>query len=222
MGGYIGMKPKYLKGYEKQYILHNDKNRFYAKVLLPNENGCMEWVGGKNKNYEKGNHGRFNLSGKQEQAHRFSYKLHYGNIDKDLFVCHKCDNPRCVNPDHLFLGTPKDNMRDMANKKRCKDQFGEKNTQFKITEEMKKEIKQKLSLGIISRTIAKDLKISESSISKIKNGNKVVIKRLKEENVIEIKNMILSGISQYEIANKFNVNQSTISLINSNKSWRNI
>lgn len=61
------------------------------------------------------------------KAHRISYILTYGDFDRSLFVCHKCDNPKCVRPDHLFLGTPKDNADDMTKKGRNKPQKGEKN-----------------------------------------------------------------------------------------------
>jgi hypothetical protein len=57
--------------------------------------------------------GRIRFNGKNELAHRISWMLHYGNIPEEMNVLHKCDNPQYVNPNHLFLGTHKDNMNDM-------------------------------------------------------------------------------------------------------------
>jgi hypothetical protein len=62
-------------------------------------------------------------------AHRVSFMLHKGEIPKDMFVCHSCDNPLCVNPDHLWLGTQSDNIRDMHNKGRFVGNTG--NTGYK-------------------------------------------------------------------------------------------
>lgn len=63
-------------------------------------------------------YGQFNTSIKLVRAHRFSYELHFGKIPQGMFVCHKCDIPNCVNPEHLFLGTPKDNTQDCIRKGR--------------------------------------------------------------------------------------------------------
>lgn len=86
-----------------------DMQRFFTKVnKIPN--GCWEWTGG----YHKFGYGRF----ANNVAHRVSYAYHNGPIPKGLCVCHKCDNPKCVNPEHLFLGTRKDNNLDRTSKGR--------------------------------------------------------------------------------------------------------
>ena len=86
--------------------LETTKKRFYNNILKI-ENGCWEWQKSRNlKGY-----GYFQTLG-QRLAHRVSYIIHNGEFDKKLCVLHRCDNPPCVNPDHLFLGTVNDNNKD--------------------------------------------------------------------------------------------------------------
>lgn len=90
--------------------------RFEEKVMPVTETGCFLWTAHCNKN----GYGTFWTGEKDEYAHRVAWKLYRGNIPKGLCVCHKCDTPSCVSPDHLFIGTRKDNQQDAFQKGRLK------------------------------------------------------------------------------------------------------
>ena len=76
--------------------------------------GCWEWIGAKDKN----GYGVITYKTLPIKAHRYSFSVHYGEILEGMSVLHKCDNPSCVNPEHLFQGTQRDNMHDAIKKKR--------------------------------------------------------------------------------------------------------
>lgn len=96
----------------------NLKTRFFSK--FKQTEGCWNWEGCLSSGY-----GVIGSGGNRMKAHRVSWEIHNGKIPKQKCVCHKCDNPKCVNPDHLFLGTHQKNMDDMISKGRANKAHGE-------------------------------------------------------------------------------------------------
>jgi len=100
--------------------------RFWDKVNKTDS--CWNWI-----SYIQGNYGKFWLNGGPKLAHRVSWELYNDAIPKDMYICHKCDNTICVNPNHLFIGTPKDNTLDMIKKNRQSNRKGEDNGCSKLS-----------------------------------------------------------------------------------------
>jgi hypothetical protein len=106
------------------------ERRFQLQICKMN-NGCWNWTGA----HDKDGYGWIRVSGKQIAAHRYSYTASHGQIPGGMQVLHTCDNPCCVNPDHLFIGTQQNNVDDMIEKGRRANICGEKSILAKLTEE---------------------------------------------------------------------------------------
>ena len=160
----------------KHLTLKSDVNifikRFWEKVDKSPGHGpnydCWIWKGA---TYD-GGYGKFHwIDDRDMGAHRISWTIHYDKIPPKMEVCHTCDNPSCVNPEHLFLGTHKENMKDRERKGRRTPPKGEKNGKARLTEEQVIEIKKALKEGNISGTeLAKIYKVTKVQISYIKLG----------------------------------------------------
>lgn len=126
-------------------LLESVISRFWKYVKK--SDGCWMWTGCTSRGYGT-------LSSKRGQApykaHRLSWIIHYGDISSEVEVCHKCDNPGCVRPDHLFLGTHGDNMLDASAKKRLRmyrHGHGEENNAATLTDEEVKRIREEYTNG---------------------------------------------------------------------------
>jgi hypothetical protein len=89
-------------------------HRFFSKFTQRSPTECWPWTA----TIDRDGYGRMKVGGKSQRAHRLAYALRIGPVPDGLSVLHRCDNPCCVNPDHLWVGTSSDNMRDMATKGR--------------------------------------------------------------------------------------------------------
>jgi hypothetical protein len=137
----------------------------FAKYLKELDNGCIEFTGGGTDRY-----GIFWYNGKSIGAHQFAYISAFGPIPDGLFVCHRCDFGFCVNPQHLFLGTPQENTLDMVRKKRNNPPSGSRAHTSKLIES---DIPNIILLNetMSQAQIAERYGITPSVISRIVNGH---------------------------------------------------
>lgn len=140
----------------------NERFFKYVNKLITGKK-CWEWIG----DIGIGGYGRIWYKGKTNFAHRVSYLKHIGKIPKGTLVCHTCDNPKCVNPDHLFLGTEQNNYDDMVSKGRRKKV---PNSKKRLTEYQVICIRKLLDTGELLKNIAVKFSVSIQTISSIKNN----------------------------------------------------
>jgi transposase-like protein len=125
---------------------------------------CWLWKAGR----DGGGYGRFKILGVSRLAHRVAFTMATGPIPAGLNVCHRCDVPACVRPDHLFLGSQLDNMRDCSAKGRTVGSHGTLSGMAKLTDATALEILEKYATTTVSKSqLARDYGISESSIRKL-------------------------------------------------------
>lgn len=214
------------------------EERFWEKVIKTRKcwiwNACIQKGGG---------YGLFAMEGKLQLTHRLSWKMHNGPIPKGLFVLHHCDNPPCVRPDHLFLGTQKDNMRDKVEKGReargdrhgmrtrpDRVPRGERNGCAKTTDEEVVEMRERYAAGEISQPqLARQYGLTQATVNDILTGKRwqhvggAITKRgrksLNAGQVNQIRSLLKNGVPRADIARRFGVRWQSIEDIRSGKSW---
>lgn len=136
------------------------KEHWFRYVDETPENACWLWMGPKDKD----GYGKMCHEGKHLRAHRVSYELHIGKIESGKLVCHSCDNPTCVNPAHLFVGTNSENMIDMV----CKERGGAQ----KLSPSDVMAIRTLLAEGYGAEDVAVKFNVHVYTIRRIRNGRR--------------------------------------------------
>lgn len=187
---------------------------------------CWEWLGATARGY-----GEISIHYHMHKTHRIAYELIKGPITDGLFVCHSCDNKLCCNPDHLWLGTTEDNMRDMVVKGRSARNCGEKSGSVKLSKEQIISVFNFRNEGYSQRCIASIYGVSNQQISRIlsrkrwghlmvpqlinkfssvRRGESHPNTKILDSQLLEIFELYENGLSQRWIANKFGVSHAHI------------
>lgn len=142
-------------------FVSNAPEDLWRRVDVRTPDECWPWKGPGDKD----GYGRMKIGDGTVRAHRVAWALGHGFDPGDALVLHRCDNPPCCNPAHLFLGTHTDNVRDMHSKDRWVDRKGSRHPLAKLTEESVAEIRHRRAAGETGRALAREFGVAESRIS---------------------------------------------------------
>ncbi len=141
-------------------LVMSARERFDTRWVLDPWTGCWLWTAGKSDT----GYGAFRADGRQQYAHRVSWKLGRGPIPDGLCVLHQCDTPACVNPDHLFLGTKADNAADRDRKGR--------HGSAKLSEDTVRVIRAEVERGASQASLARHYGVHKQTIWRVVHGKK--------------------------------------------------
>jgi hypothetical protein len=142
---------------------------FDGPIIVPELGPCWQWTRGRSKDV---GYGKIDIDGETNGTHCVSWELFVGSIPVDLWVLHHCDNPPCVNPAHLKLGTAADNTADMMRRGRCRGYVnqGEGSPNVKLTDEQVIEIRRRRAAGDTYRVLAEAFGVCQARCHQIVNG----------------------------------------------------
>lgn len=192
-------------------VVASDAERFWRSVDKTDADGCWLW------RCVSGKYGQFTVNGRNIGAHRASWAMHFGPIPDGVFVCHRCDNPRCVRPDHLFLGTHGDNMADMVAKGRAA--IGARNASVARPEMLARGDRNGARVHP-ERLATGDRNGQRLHPERTARGERQGSARLTEAAVVEIRQAV--GVPQRALARKYGISQYTVCMIRSGKSWKHV
>jgi hypothetical protein len=136
--------------------------KFWALVERGDAAACWPWLGRKQRGRPGALYGYF---GHGTRAHRFSWELANGRaVPEGLVVRHKCDNPICVNPAHLEIGTQKQNVQDRYDRHRDRHLAGEQHARSKLTDEKVRRLREMLASGVSTRAAAREMGVSQFGV----------------------------------------------------------
>jgi transposase len=173
---------------------------------------CWEWQRGRHRQ----GYGQFTRGGRTRLAHRAVYELLCGPIPSGMKVLHRCDNPPCVNPVHLFVGTQADNMADMSRKRR----------RHKLTAEQVETAKTLRRAGRTQKAVAEEFGVSvatmgkEAPLGRKARGEEHGRAKLTADQVRAIRDDHASGVTRRELAARFAVSKSSVDRVVSGRLWQ--
>jgi hypothetical protein len=205
------------------------EERLEAHSMPEPMTGCTLWIGGSTP---KG-YGSLGFLGTTRPAHRVSYMVHVGPIPDGLHVLHRCDTPACINPDHLFLGTNTDNVRDKVSKGRASSLPGELHPMARLTAEQVLDIRHRRHRGENSAMLAKAYGLSRGGVACICSGKTWThvggpltkgrdVLKLTEAEVIELRQRRAHGETYASLSDRFGISEIMVGRIWTGASWPHV